>query len=72
MHELFIIGCFKAHNVLIDFCTPFPDELKSDEMCEKLFPVESHTVDYIAAANTARDDRARTVTKTVFFLFSRL
>ena len=53
------------YRCISEFCTPFPAELKSDEMCEKLFPVESHSVDYIAAANTVRDDRARTVTKTV-------
>jgi len=37
-------------------------------MCEKFFPVENHSVDYLSSANTVRDDRARTVTKTVMVL----
>ena len=40
----------------------------SDEACEKHLPVETHTVDYITASNTVRDDRSRTVTKQVGLL----
>merc|ERR1712136_311996 len=34
-----------------------------DEECEKYYPVEVHSVDYISAGKTARDLRTRTITK---------
>jgi len=47
------------------FCTKFPEELKSDEDCERHFPVEVHTVDYIASSKSPRDERARTVERKI-------
>ena len=51
----------------LEFCTKFPEELKSDEDCERHFPVEVHTVDYIASSKSPRDERARTVERKVNF-----
>jgi len=52
-------------STLKKFCTPFPSELKNDEECEKYYPVEVHSVDYISAGKTARDLRTRTITKKI-------
>jgi len=48
-----------------EFCTPFPAALKTDEDCEKEFPIEIHAVDYVAASNNPRDARARKITAKV-------
>nr|XP_004226866.1 28S ribosomal protein S35, mitochondrial [Ciona intestinalis] len=47
------------------FCTPFPKELETQQDCEREFPVETHTVDYVAAGKTPRNPAARVVTKTI-------
>ncbi|XP_076824005.1 small ribosomal subunit protein mS35-like isoform X1 [Clavelina lepadiformis] len=50
---------------LKQFCTPFPEELKSDVACEKAYPVETHSVDYVFASSTPRTPRARVITKQI-------
>lgn len=44
------------------FCTPFPKQLDSKEMCEKHFPLTVITNDYLHSAPTVRDPLARIVT----------
>jgi len=52
----------KAHcQVLKKFCTPWPQELKTDEDCEQHFPLEFVFTDFIHATPTIRDPRARMV-----------
>lgn len=52
----------KAHcKVLQQFCTPWPKELINDEECFKHFPLEYVFTDYVHAAPTIRDVRARVV-----------
>lgn len=50
---------------LSEFCTKFPTELMNDEECEKFYPVEVHSVDYVSAGKSPRDARARKITKKV-------
>uniref|UniRef100_H2ZED5 Small ribosomal subunit protein mS35 mitochondrial conserved domain-containing protein n=1 Tax=Ciona savignyi TaxID=51511 RepID=H2ZED5_CIOSA len=47
------------------FCTPFPEELRSQQDFEREFPLQSHTVDYVVAGKTPRNPDARVVTKTI-------
>ena len=47
------------------FCTKWPAELKTDEDCERHFPVEITTSNYIYDGPSIRDDRARVVTLQV-------
>ncbi|XP_013785383.1 28S ribosomal protein S35, mitochondrial-like [Limulus polyphemus] len=47
------------------FCTPWPKQLKTDEICDKEFPVEIITNDYCHAGPSIRDSRARIVTLKV-------
>ena len=49
----------------LEFCTPWPKELKTDADCEKHFPIESTSSTYIYDGPSLRDDRARTVTLQV-------
>ncbi|CAL1539875.1 unnamed protein product [Lymnaea stagnalis] len=44
------------------FCTPWPEGLETDGKCRHHFPVESITSDYVFAAPSIRDERARFVT----------
>ncbi|XP_076363767.1 mitochondrial ribosomal protein S35 [Tachypleus tridentatus] len=44
------------------FCTPWPKQLKTDEICDKEFPVEIITSDYCHSGPSIRDTRARIVT----------
>jgi len=55
----------KQCSALKELCTKFPKHLEDEMKLEKEFPVEKHTVDYIAAAKNPRDKRARVVDKTV-------
>lgn len=55
----------KQCQALKGFCTKFPEGLDTDEKCEEEFPVDVHTVDYIAAAKNPRDSRSRVVTKKI-------
>uniref|UniRef100_T1JEC2 Small ribosomal subunit protein mS35 mitochondrial conserved domain-containing protein n=1 Tax=Strigamia maritima TaxID=126957 RepID=T1JEC2_STRMM len=43
------------------FCTPWPKELKTDELCEKYFPVEIISSDYCHSGPDLHDPRARIV-----------
>ncbi|XP_053517601.1 28S ribosomal protein S35, mitochondrial isoform X1 [Artibeus jamaicensis] len=56
----------KKHcEALKDFCTEWPAALDSDEKCEKHFPVEIDTADYVSSGPSVRNPRARAVTLRV-------
>ncbi|NXW51636.1 RT35 protein, partial [Nyctiprogne leucopyga] len=48
-----------------DFCTEWPSALDSDEKCERHFPIEIETVDYVSAGTSIRNPKARVVTLRV-------
>ncbi|KAM6091014.1 small ribosomal subunit protein mS35 isoform 1-T1 [Theristicus caerulescens] len=50
---------------LKDFCTEWPSALDSDEKCERHFPIEIETVDYVSAGTSLRNPKARVVTLRV-------
>ncbi|XP_068018497.1 small ribosomal subunit protein mS35 [Melanerpes formicivorus] len=50
---------------LRDFCTEWPSALDSDEKCERHFPIEVETVDYVSAGTSIRNPKARVVTLRV-------
>ncbi|XP_062931284.1 small ribosomal subunit protein mS35 isoform X2 [Cynocephalus volans] len=53
----------KKHcEALKDFCTEWPAALDSDEKCEKHFPIEIDTADYVSSGPSIRNPRARVVT----------
>ncbi|XP_070266599.1 small ribosomal subunit protein mS35 isoform X2 [Myotis yumanensis] len=53
----------KKHcEALKDFCTEWPAALDSDEKCEKHFPIEIDTADYVSAGPSIRNPKARVVT----------
>ena len=57
----------------VEFCTPWPEGLETDEDCQKHFPLEVISSDYCFASPNIRDTRARVVTlkvSLVFFLLS--
>ncbi|XP_039265486.2 small ribosomal subunit protein mS35-like [Styela clava] len=43
------------------FCTEWPEELKTDEDCERAFPVEIRTIDYVRSGQSQRNPAARKV-----------
>ncbi|XP_051011566.1 28S ribosomal protein S35, mitochondrial [Acomys russatus] len=56
----------KRHcEALKDFCTEWPAALDSDEKCERHFPVEIDTADYVSSGPSVRNPRARVVTLRV-------
>ncbi|XP_003466829.2 small ribosomal subunit protein mS35 isoform X2 [Cavia porcellus] len=56
----------KKHcQALKDFCTEWPAALDSDEKCEKHFPIEIDTVDYVSSGPSIRNPKARQVTLRV-------
>ncbi|XP_073079646.1 small ribosomal subunit protein mS35 isoform X4 [Manis javanica] len=56
----------KKHcKALKDFCTEWPAALDSDEKCEKHFPIEVDTADYVSAGPSIRNPKARVVTLRV-------
>ena len=50
------------------FCTKWPAELKTDQDCERYFPLEITKSTYIYDGPSIRDDRARIVKLEVNFL----
>ncbi|XP_015445529.1 28S ribosomal protein S35, mitochondrial isoform X3 [Pteropus alecto] len=53
----------KKHcEALRDFCTEWPAALDSDEKCEKHFPIEIDTADYVSSGPSIRNPKARVVT----------
>ncbi|XP_027451397.2 28S ribosomal protein S35, mitochondrial isoform X2 [Zalophus californianus] len=53
----------KKHcEALKDFCTEWPAALDSDEKCERHFPIEIDTTDYVSAGPSIRNPKARVVT----------
>ena len=60
----------KKHcEALKDFCTEWPAALDSDEKCEKHFPIEIDTADYISSGPSIRNPKARVVTLRVRVIF---
>ncbi|XP_042533508.1 28S ribosomal protein S35, mitochondrial [Dipodomys spectabilis] len=56
----------KKHcDALKDFCTEWPAALDSDEKCEKHFPIEIDTADYVSSGPSIRNPKARVVTLRV-------
>ncbi|KAL1775712.1 28S ribosomal protein S35, mitochondrial [Sigmodon hispidus] len=56
----------KRHcEALKDFCTEWPAALDSDEKCEKHFPIEIDTADYVSSGPSVRNPKARVVTLRV-------
>nr|KAF6453165.1 mitochondrial ribosomal protein S35 [Molossus molossus] len=56
----------KKHcETLKDFCTEWPAALDSDEKCEKHFPIEIDTADYVSSGPSIRNPKARVVTLRV-------
>lgn len=53
----------KKHcEALKEFCNEWPKELATDEICDRLFPIEVITRDVVADGSSTRDPRARLVT----------
>ncbi|XP_012588245.1 PREDICTED: 28S ribosomal protein S35, mitochondrial [Condylura cristata] len=53
----------KKHcEALKDFCTAWPTALDSNEKCEKHFPIEIDTADYVSSGPSIRNPKARVVT----------
>ena len=48
-----------------EYCTKFPEELKTDEDIKEHFPLEVKTQSYLFDAPTPKDARGRTVTLNV-------
>jgi hypothetical protein len=48
-----------------DFCTQWPAALSSDEKCDKRFPIEIDTADYVSSGPSIRNPKARVVTLRV-------
>uniref|UniRef100_A0A9L0J9G1 Mitochondrial ribosomal protein S35 n=1 Tax=Equus asinus TaxID=9793 RepID=A0A9L0J9G1_EQUAS len=57
----------EQHYILqyLKFCTEWPAALDNDEKCEKHFPVEIETADYVSAGPSVRNPKARVVTLRV-------
>ncbi|XP_021567547.1 28S ribosomal protein S35, mitochondrial isoform X1 [Carlito syrichta] len=52
----------KRHcEALKDFCTEWPVALDSDKKCEKHFPIEIDTTDYVSSGPSIRNPKARVV-----------
>ncbi|XP_074081796.1 small ribosomal subunit protein mS35 [Macrotis lagotis] len=50
---------------LKDFCTDWPSALDSDEKCEKHFPIEIETANYVSAGPSLYNPKSRVVTLKV-------
>uniref|UniRef100_Q0VFU1 Small ribosomal subunit protein mS35 mitochondrial conserved domain-containing protein n=1 Tax=Xenopus tropicalis TaxID=8364 RepID=Q0VFU1_XENTR len=50
---------------LKEFCTQWPSALSSDELCEKNFPINFQTLDYVSAGPSLRNPKARVVSMQV-------
>ena len=55
---------------MVEFCNEWPKALSSDEICDKLFPIEVITRDIVADGSSVRDPRARLVTVQVIIVFN--
>ena len=49
----------------IEFCTPWPEGLETDDDCREHFPLEFVDCDVLLDGPSIRDDRARKVTLKV-------
>jgi len=52
-------------SLMVEFCNEWPKALSTDEICDKLFPIEVITRDIVADGSSLRDPRARVVTVQV-------
>jgi len=52
-------------SIVVEFCNEWPKELATDEICDRLFPIEVITRDVVADGSSTRDPRARLVTVQV-------
>ena len=50
-----------------EFCTEWPAGLETDEACQKHFPVEVQSSDFVFSGPSIRDPRARNVTVRVSY-----
>ncbi|XP_053317872.1 28S ribosomal protein S35, mitochondrial isoform X2 [Spea bombifrons] len=50
---------------LKEFCTPWPSDLSSDELCAQHFPIEIQASDYVSAGPSVRNPKGRVVTLRV-------
>lgn len=50
---------------VVEFCTEWPKALSTDEISDKLFPIEVITRDIVADGSSLRDPRARVITVQV-------
>ena len=56
------LSCLYRINTFdLEYCTPWPEQLKSDEACEHYLPIEITTHDYLNSTPSIRDSRARVV-----------
>ena len=63
----------KKHcEALKDFCIEWPAALDSDEKCEKHFPIEMDTADYVSSGPSIRNPKARVVTLRVRVIFLKI
>ena len=51
--------------LIVEFCTPWPAGLETDELCDEHFPVKITTTQYLVDGPSVRDSRARVVTLKV-------
>ena len=49
----------------VEFCTPWPEGLETDEKCDEHFPITIITRDYVRDVMSIRDKRARLITLEV-------
>ena len=54
--------------VFVEFCSKWPEGLETDDSCEKHFPVEVITRDYVRDGASIRDQRSRVVTIKVIII----
>lgn len=47
--------------LFVEFCSPWPEELKTDDASERYLPIEITTFDYLNSTPSIRDSRARVV-----------
>jgi small subunit ribosomal protein S35 len=45
----------------IEYCTPWPEQLNTDEACDYYLPIQVTTHDYLNSTPSIRDSRARVV-----------
>jgi small subunit ribosomal protein S35 len=54
--------------IQLEYCTPWPEELNSDQSCEYYLPIQITTYDYLNSTPSIRDSRARVVKFNVLII----